>query len=181
MLGTEIKLEQLVESLSKPLKAQLRGLGYSIPNKQVNEFIEANLNYPLKYTPGVLSYFLLFKKYIKDNCAVIDKVAIGQLVHFSKHKGQTEHDAIITGIFGKKVKLCLLTSPPALSLEGNNKKNQEVAISNSENNRTLFVDSSKLHSPRLMQATYIFDAHPIMNDAIINIPVNTTIWEISKR
>lgn len=178
MFGTALTIAMLVDSLGSPLKRQLKSLGLTFCESDISDFIISNLNYSLKYTPTVFSYFMHFRNYFATNCVQPERVMAGQRVTYTDHKGTLHLDAVILSAIGSKVKICVITSPPALSLVGNDKY-KKVLISTNENDKIIYVDVSRLKSPELYETYFNFDTDPAIEDTIIKIPVNVIRWRIS--
>jgi hypothetical protein len=178
MLGTDLTIDMLVESLGGSLKRQLKRIGLTFCNNDVSDLIITNLNYPLKYTPTLFSFFMHFRNYFSTNCVQPERVMAGQRVTYTNHKGTLHLDAVILSAIGNKVKICEISSPPALSLVGNN-KSKKVLITTNEKDKNIYVDISRLKSPELCETYFIFDTNPVMEDAIIKIPVEVIRWRLS--
>ncbi|MFT5851989.1 MAG: hypothetical protein ACI87J_001964 [Colwellia sp.] len=177
MLGTTVSLDELLESLSKPLIFKLRALGVKFCDRDLSNFISTNFDYALDYSPTAFSYFKIYSDHLDDLSEIKNKPAVGHRVTYTDHKGTLHSQALIVSIIRNKVKVCEVSNCPTLSLVGNN-KNHKVVISSDDLDNTRLIDISCFHVTDIFNTTFLFKTDPLIQESTIKIATNMLRWRL---
>lgn len=178
MLGTSLTMRKLIDSLSTPLMRQLDLLGLQYNKHDISALIESNLNFPLRFTPTVFSYYLYFRDHIRTISDVTQSPTIGHRVSFTDHTGFFHKEALIVAIIGSKVTISGISTPPKLSLMGMNKTHQKVIISTNPYNVSKVVDISNLRIKGAVDVLYSYTSNPVLEQTEVFIRAHMTCWAV---